>query len=117
MTVTALRPKLNPSVARKIITKVIAYKRADRALKEAKRDKAQLDEYAHLIERGVKAEGTVDGTRYEISRWRGGGGQIFSLKEYLEAGHAITKEMEPFVHDRDTYNVWDVEPIEGPAEP
>lgn len=57
----------------------------------------------------------VEGAGHLITRWEAGGGQSFSLKEYLEAGHSITDEMKPFIRERETYDLWNVQPIEGPG--
>jgi hypothetical protein len=57
---------------------------------------------------------TAPATRKKLN---GAVGQVFSLKDYLEAGHPITPEMRPFVNDRETYDQWSATPIEGPPEP
>lgn len=108
------RPKLNGAIAKTIVALIVAYKRADRAVKEAKREKAEkLPKYADLVPYGTE----VEGAGHIIKRWQGGGGQVFSLKDYLEAGHQITPEMADFVNDRETYDQWSATPIEGPPEP
>jgi hypothetical protein len=108
------RPKLNGAVAKTIVAAIVAYKRADRALKEAKRKRSEtLPKYRDQVPLGVE----VEGAGHIIKRWEAGGGQVFSLKDYLEAGHEVTTEMAPFVHDRETYDQWSATPIEGPPEP
>lgn len=108
------RPKLNGAIAKTIVAVIVAYQRADRALKEAKRERSEkLPKYKELVPVGIE----VEGAGHIIKRWTAGGGQVFSLKEYLEAGHQVTAEMAPFVHDRDSYDQWSAKPIEGPPEP
>lgn len=110
---TATRPKLNPAIARAIVTVINSYKRADRALKEAKRIRAEkLPQYESVVPYGVE----VEGAGHIIKRWRAGGGQTFSLKDYLAAGNEVSPEMAPFVSTRQEYDIWDAKPIEGPAD-
>lgn len=107
------RPKLNSAIARAIVKAVVATERAQRALDTAKAKKSALEKYAHLVPYKIGAEGAG----HIIKTWIGGGGEIFKLKEYREAGHPITPEMKPFIEARSTFRQWTVTPIEGPPEP
>lgn len=106
------RPKLNGAVAKAIVSKINAYTRAKAAFDKAKAAKDTLVSYAHLIPDGIGAEGAG----HVIKHWMGGGGEIFKLKEYRDAGHPITPEMAPFVEQRSKYHQWSVKPIDGPPE-
>lgn len=113
-TETSVRPKLNPSIAKAVVKAIVTYKRADRALKEAKLKRREvLAKHADKVPYGVD----VLGAGHVIKRWRAGGGQTFSLKAYLEAGHEVTDEMRPFVSEREEYDQWDATPIDGPPAP
>lgn len=109
----AIRPKLNPAIARRIVKAVIAAERTKRAWETAKAKKDALAKYAHLVPDKIGAEGAG----HIIRHWIGGGGEIFKLKEYREAGHPVTPEMANFIEPRTTFHQWTVTPIEGPPEP
>lgn len=105
--------RLNPSQGAALLKAIVEYKRAKAKLETASAELKKVGaKYKHLLPDDTEAH--VKGQR--IRRWMGGGGETFSLSAYKDAGHAVTQEMRAHINPRERYDVWDVEPIEGPPE-
>lgn len=116
--------KLNAAQARALALAEVTYDKLAAALAEAKKARNELrgrfkarippstdpkdaDKDVRQVEAG--------GFRIRVSTFDGG--EYFSLKDYREAGHPITPEMEPHVHDGEQREKWTVKALAGPKRP
>lgn len=113
--------KLSASQARKLERLEVAAARAEAAWKSAK---SKRDEYRAEVkpllepsidprDRGKHVlQALASSILVRVSTFVGG--DYFSLKDYREAGHKVTLEMEPFVRPGDPRERWTVKDTRGP---
>lgn len=101
--------QLHPQQAIKLARAQLAYKDTKRAHERAKAERNELlQQYKDRLP--LKEWITVAG--YRFRRSIRSTGERFSLKAYREAGHKVTKAMEPHVSEG-SYDHLDVEQLEA----
>lgn len=120
---TATAPKLSAEQARRLHDADVAVKRLDAALAEAKKDLGKLkDRYLERIPvsedlkeagKGIRVT-TVGGVVIRVAP--SVSADSFSLKRYVDAGHAITAAMREAIKAGTPYDRWTIKAAAGPKK-
>lgn len=120
---TATAPKLSADQARRLHDSDVAVKKLraqleaavdhDRELRARYRDRVPLSEKPDEAANGVRVA-TVGGVAIRI--YPQVSAETFSLKRFLEAGHAITAAMREAMSDGKPFDRWTLKPAAGPKK-